>query len=388
MNLQKVCLRFSCKWVSVTILPMTLILVACINQQPKLATYIRSIDVTIPIEVGFSTGIANFTNNLKSIPESQPTFIYAYSWKDRAVYTGEFAAIKHKFDLNFLNDLIEFSQSTDLIFRNNKEAVLLCSDERKLVLLNIDNQDYKIISYDTFIQSNTYPLSFWSFPMVSAKELYFPIAYSGIIIKDIGSIVDYFSRKSGLSIILHQGRSHPELIGEFPLTYQKGLFYNDFYAKFTKFPNECIASSFSCDDSIYLYYQTKKSTYFMGSKNTAPFKPYPLTELRNGNYKRQYTVDEPRYLQLIYDPYTDLIYRVYKHKSDYLVDGKVINDRDIPWSLLVSTTDFSTIEEYQFRDGKYSPIGMMPTIDGLFILEFEQNNEKEIKGSLFRIPKP
>ncbi|HAG16862.1 MAG TPA: hypothetical protein DCG69_10155 [Bacteroidales bacterium] len=353
-----------------------------------MATDIRSTDVSIPIEVSFSTGIANFTNNLKSIPESQPTFIYAYSWKDRAVYTGEFAAIKHKFDLNFLSGQIEFSQSTDFIFRNNKEAMLLCSDERKLVLLNIDNQDYKIISYDTLIQSNTYPLSFWNFPMVSAKELYFSIAYSGIIIKDIGSIVDYFSRKSGLSFRIDQGNFRSELVGEFPLAYQKGLFYNDFYSKFVKFPDESIANSFSCDDSIYLYHQTKKSTYFMGSKNAAPFKPYPLTELRNGNYKRQYTVEEPRYLQLIYDPFTDLVYRVYKHKSDYLVDGKVINDRDIPWSLLVSTTDFSTIEEYEFRDGKYSPIGMMPTADGLFILKFEQNNEKEIKGSLFRIPKP
>lgn len=50
--------------------------------------------------------------------------------------------------------------------------------------------------------------------------------------------------------------------------------------------------------------------------------------------------------------------------------------------------NFSEIIEYEFVDGNYSPIGMVPTDAGLFILKYKQENEQEIRGSLFQIPSP
>jgi len=361
-------------------------LLGCRNQYQKSNNDIPFTDIIT--EVNNFTTIGDITINLKNITDSSSTFLYSYSWKDRAAYTGDLSAIHDKVDLSFLNGEIEFSQGTDLLFNSRKEAILLSGDERKLALIHLASEKYEIFSYDTLIDPNIVLLSYWNSSMVFAKKLYLPIAYSDIFITNTESIRDYFARKTGVSFSLDESISNIELFGGFPLSYQKGLFYNDFYSKLTKFPNDNIACSYSCDDSIYLYNQSQneKKAYFLGKKSKDVFMPYALNELRNGNYKRRYIIEEPRYLQLIFDPFTNLVYRVYKHKSDYLVDGKVIENRDIPWTLLVSDLDFTRITEYEFPDGDYTPIGMIPTADGLFIQKYEQENEKEIRGSLFQIP--
>ncbi|MCD6178854.1 MAG: hypothetical protein J7K39_03020 [Bacteroidales bacterium] len=363
-------------------------LFGCKNQEQKLSSDIRFKDVAVPVDVNYITSIGNFTNNFKYIIDSSSTYLYSYSWKDKAVFIGDLNAIGTKFDLSFLNNEIEFSQGTDLIFKSRSEAILLCSDERKLVLINLANKKYEILSYDTLIAGNTFPLSYWNSSMLFSEKLYLPIAYSDIFIKNKESIYNYFSRKIGVAVSIQDGISAVELFGNFPLSYQNGDFYNDFYSKLTELPNNGVAYSFSCDDSIYIYNKNQKEARFFGSGSKKGFKPFSLTELRNGNYKRKYTLEEPRYLQLIYDPYTNLVYRVYKHKSDYLVEGKVVKSIDISWSLLVSDLNFSEITEYEFVDGNYSPIGMMPTDAGLFILKYKQENEQEIRGSLFQIPSP
>ena len=363
-------------------------LFGCKNQEQKLSSDIRFKDVAVPVDVNYITSIGNFTNNFKYIIDSSSTYLYSYSWKDKAVFIGDLNAIGTKFDLSFLNNEIEFSQGTDLIFKSRSEAILLCSDERKLVLINLANKKYEILSYDTLIAGNTFPLSYWNSSMLFSEKLYLPIAYSDIFIKNKESIYNYFSRKTGVAVSIQDGISAVELFGNFPLSYQNGDFYNDFYSKLTELPNNGVAYSFSCDDSIYIYNKNQKEARFFGSGSKKGFKPFSLTELRNGNYKRKYTIEEPRYLQLIYDPYTNLVYRVYKHKSDYLVEGKVVKSSDISWSLLVSDLNFSKITEYEFVDGNYSPIGMVPTDAGLFILKYKQENEQEIRGSLFQIPSP
>jgi len=344
-------------------------------------------DVILEFSDSSLNSVANIGNNLKSIQVNKQVLLYAFSWKDKAIFIGNMEHGLAKVELCFLSPEIEFSHETDVILLSQTKAYLI-DNKRRVLKIDLHRKTYEIIDLNSGLDDALYPISYWAYPMIALSDdiLEIPCTYVDLYLTNEGAFRTYFSRPSVLQINLSNDIVHSTAFGMYPERYQRGMFFDDLYCRLTRISENKRILSFSCSDSIVLYTDEKEERCFMGYIPKPKFISYNLKELADMQYKRKYTIEQPRYLQVVYDPHRDLIYRVYKHSANFTnSDGKVTAYKDIEWSLILSDKDFKKQKSILFDKGIYSPIGMIPVPEGLFIQKYAKLNADEITGSIFEI---
>ena len=152
-------------------------------------------------------------------------------------------------------------------------------------------------------------------------------------------------------------------ISDFPEKYiATGNAYND------HLPSACIGNksnicvSFGADDNLSLYHD---STLLMRKAVKSiyidKFNPYPDEKLFDMLYLKNYSAEEPKYINVIYDQFENVYYRIVKHRHT--------NPRGIgaenTWSVIVTDTELKILGEVKFSgDYKYdifipTPLGII-----------------------------
>lgn len=378
--------RSEVKMKSINLILLTLSIFGIISCENAADYSLNIIDQAIVIADPFENSLANLGNNLKSLNYENQCIIYSFSWKDQAVFMGNLKNGLKKYDLRFLSEEIEFSIETDFVLSSNTEAFILDNNKR-VFKINLDKKDFKIFDLSQYLNRDTYPFSYWAYPMITTSQssIDIPITYGDLILSNTKEMKDYFLRPVAIHIDLKNDTIIPFTYGKFPSIYQNEDFYNDYYCKLAMaFSNKRILS-FNCSDSVFIYSGSQMEKYFFGFTPNPTFKPFNLTMLKKMQFKRQYVIEQPQYLQIVYDPYRKILYRVFKHSSNFTdKDGLVIESNKVKWSLIISDLSFKTQRIISFEDGLYSPIGMIPLKEGLYIQKFIKKNH-EIAGSIFEI---
>jgi hypothetical protein len=372
------------KQISLIILSIIFGTISCSDASDGLC--IKKTDSVLKISGTPTNTIANIGNNLKSFQDNGRTILYSLSWKDEAVFIGDMEHGLSKVTLEFLAHEIEFSHETDMVLFSPNEAHLL-DNTRRIFSVDLRDKNYSIFDLNSVLNDALYPISYWAHPMIALNDsiLEIPCTYDDLFLTEKKAFETYFSRPPVLHLDLNKDSIVPISFGIYPEKYQGGVFFDDLYCRLTQISESQRIVSYACSDSIDLYTKGLREQYFMGYTPTPTFVSYDLKKLTKMQYKRKYTIEQPRYLQVVYDPYRNLVYRVFKHSSAFTdSDGKVTASKDIAWSLILSDTHFEEQKIISFDDGVYSPIGMVPVPEGLFIQKYTTtNNSNEIAGSIF-----
>ncbi len=166
-------------------------------------------------------------------------------------------------------------------------------------------------------------------------------------------------------------------IADFP---EKYLVSGDNY--FDPNPSACfgndglICVSFGADDYLYLY---NDSTLILkkkvNSKFIDKFNPYPDSKIFDMLYLKNYEIEEPKYITIIFDPWENLYYRVVKHRIE---KGKKMKNT---WSVIVMDKKLDVLYEMLF-DYQYDPKIFVPTPFGILMLDKRRSS---YNNSIFEI---
>jgi len=169
-------------------------------------------------------------------------------------------------------------------------------------------------------------------------------------------------------------------IGVFPEKYKKT---GDNYLDPT--PSACfgfnnrVCVSFGADDNLYVY---NDSTLILQKKVKSnfikKFKPYPDDKMFDMLFMKNYNIEEPKYTEIIYDPWEELYYRIVKLKMDNV---RKKSNVDHFWSVIVLDRKLNVIGEKRFSY-KFNPHIFIPTPFGILMA---QNSNTDANKSIFKL---
>lgn len=185
----------------------------------------------------------------------------------------------------------------------------------------------------------------------------------------------YQNVKPLLMIDVLSERIEYKAFGYWPIEYMNtGNGYIDPYAKacFGNYKNVCV--SFSADHNLYMYNDTvlqysehNKSNYISN------FNPYPDDKQFDMLYLREYKQKEPKYMEIIYDPWKKMYYRTVKHPYLNISTGSEVNRF---WSVIVTDDKLKTIGECKFSI-QYDSNVFIPTPFGILLMKGNYPDSKE-----------
>jgi putative lipoic acid-binding regulatory protein len=168
----------------------------------------------------------------------------------------------------------------------------------------------------------------------------------------------------------------------FPAIYQQGKDYLRSAA------THCIAEnmlvySFEFDHNIYLYdlngNLTKK--IYRKSQYLDKFAEADSSKTRYHGYDTRFRIENGEYFNIIYDKYQQLFYRIVRHNMS-MVDsnGKVNDNIDGKWSIIIKDKNFNVLTEQVFPEKIYNIYNIIPTKAGLLISTYNKNNSQYNKN--------
>ncbi|MDO9258033.1 MAG: DUF4221 family protein [Bacteroidales bacterium] len=177
---------------------------------------------------------------------------------------------------------------------------------------------------------------------------------------------------------------HCLAIGKFPENYiTTGDNYKD------NLPAACIGKdgnicvSFGADNNLTLYHNSnqilKKE---VKSKFIDKFIPYPDEKLFDMLYLKNYWAEEPKYTNIIFDPFVNMYYRVVKHRQNKSEKGNKLNT----WSVIILDTDLNTLGEVRFNS-EYRLGIFIPTPFGVILAKSNSKYCNKAILSLIKIKK-
>lgn len=154
------------------------------------------------------------------------------------------------------------------------------------------------------------------------------------------------------------------IFGEFPDNYKSGNNYLDYGpGLFVGFQNQLIVS-YSVSDKLYIYKNSElleikkcKSNYIK------KFNSISDENFSNLSYCQNFQAQEPRYINVIIDPFKRMYYRVVKHRMK--LENQNINEAK--WSLIIMNEHFDVLGEAVFSFSNYMPDIIVPSANGLYI---------------------
>ncbi len=149
-----------------------------------------------------------------------------------------------------------------------------------------------------------------------------------------------------------------------------------------------IVYNFPANEKIFIYSLKDnkiKSIKLQKSKYIGKFPPETFDDKRSNkeeDYIYRYWIDKPFYMQLIYDKYRKLFYRIVNHAQPLKDSLNNYNDNFTRnWSLMVFDNSFNFISEQFFEGKKYNNYYVFVTKEGLLLLyddKYKQKNNKMI----------
>lgn len=223
------------------------------------------------------------------------------------------------------------------------------------------------------------PLSSPMIPFQAKNNLLiFTNSFTDLTLNSKSQIEKYFDRKCLMCINLNQKNNNSFLFADFPASYKAGNLYLDPYAKSCINNKQQIISSFSASDTLLIHSQDGRllSRATTRSKHSKPIKPKELEKILDSKYTMEYALTNGAYRQLLFDPYRDCYYRVYKHPVTILNrEGKIRNAEEIPWSIIVLNNKFKQINEIEFSPADLSPNWIIPSNQGIYISQSHAKNK-------------
>jgi len=177
-------------------------------------------------------------------------------------------------------------------------------------------------------------------------------------------------------------RAYNRFVGKWPKSYQKPKVPNNVFLQFEKNTrvNDFVVN-FSYSPKIfstlnYKYYKIRSKF------DTQDFKLYDL------NKEEGYTTEEElssyhhdeAYVNLVYDPYQNLYYRVFK-KSNSENESIKSHFIEAEWSIIVFNEQFEVLGEVLMPKKVYNYLHMLPTPEGLLISKenpYSPSNKEEV----------
>ncbi|OQX82271.1 MAG: hypothetical protein B6D64_00890 [Bacteroidetes bacterium 4484_276] len=155
-------------------------------------------------------------------------------------------------------------------------------------------------------------------------------------------------------------------IGKFPDEYiNTGNSYNEPNATSCFGNNNNICISFGADNNLYLYdHSNLILSKKVKSKFIEKFNPYPDEKQFDMLYLKDYVREEPKYINIVFDPWENLYYRIAKHRN---IQKSKNNNVENNWSVIVLDEKLNIIGEKIFRY-KYDPRVFIPTPFGILLV--------------------
>lgn len=170
-------------------------------------------------------------------------------------------------------------------------------------------------------------------------------------------------------------------IGKFPEKYEEtGANYYDTEPTACFGDNSTICLSFGAchmlykyKDSILIYEKEVKSDYI------EEFIPFPDEKVFDMLFLKKYINEEPRYTDIVYDPWRKHYYRIVKHRSRF--DQKTGKSSSKKWSVIIADKEFNKIDEIVF-DNSYNPHVFVPVEDGIIM---HKSNSAQVGNSVLKL---
>lgn len=172
--------------------------------------------------------------------------------------------------------------------------------------------------------------------------------------------------------------NNPVTFGIFPDDYKEGKNYYDFSPNIFKGLKNEIIVSYEADHYLYVYRDSTLIEKVKCKSNFIDdFEDISDENFSNLSYCQTYQGQEPRYTNLIIDPFMRRYYRIVKLRMEI---GK-IDKENTKWTMIVLTDTFDVIGEVSFSYFDYMPDIIIPTMEGLYVKK-SPKNETEYKGNL------
>jgi Domain of unknown function (DUF4221) len=211
-----------------------------------------------------------------------------------------------------------------------------------------------------------------SAPLFINQTLYIPAARIDISPATINSRKSYFSTPPLLAV---DQKRHQFASGYWPVLYKEGLGWNDYYPQTCSNYKGQIVMSFECSDSIFVMEKNKiVAQYHCPSQYMTEIRPFPDDSLISFTANQKYSVIEPRYMSLSYNPWAHVYFRVVHHAIEYETNNGMKHNRfiDKPWSLMVLNENFEIMSETKMDAARFYA-RVFPCPNGFLV---EQRNDK------------
>lgn len=180
--------------------------------------------------------------------------------------------------------------------------------------------------------------------------------------------LEYYNQVKPLLLIriLPETIEYKEL-GLWPKDYlNTGNSYNDPYAGACFGKNNAVCVSFGADHNMYLYHDTSlRFSKQVKSNYISNFEPYPDDKVFDMMYLREFMQKEPKYLDVIFDTWNNMYYRIAKPSLSNAMSGSKIERF---WSIVVTDNELNVVGECKFSY-KYDPRVFFPTPFGILLLK-------------------
>ncbi|MDQ3108874.1 MAG: DUF4221 domain-containing protein [Bacteroidota bacterium] len=196
----------------------------------------------------------------------------------------------------------------------------------------------------------------------------------------------YFSTPPDIVTNIATGKQNNS--GIWPAEYKSGASFRDFYPQRCINRKKEIVYGFAASDSIYVLKNGKLiSKHNCKSKYMTERHTYPDDSLGHFFFLEKYSITEPVYVNLIYDPYRNFYYRIVHHAIPFEnKNGFTVNTfSDKVWSLMLLNEDFEVLNEISFDPHQHLP-AVFPTTEGVLVKRNPgENSHGNISFALFKI---
>lgn len=286
-----------------------------------------------------------------------------------------------EFDTNGIHLSYRFSLKTNLpkrsslIFIKNTDSIFVFDNDTQILTLT----DSLGTSYKEMLLSEAFPIIASSSSKLQCVGKH---VFLGNSSDSLEWGIDYMKQIKPIYqvTLLPEQDFSTQTIGFFPEKYQTHDFH-DFYPMVCPISENEIVMSYACDDSIYVLKNGEKTSAFLcRSKYIDRFTPFNVEKKSDMVYLKDYMSLEPRYADLIYNPYKNQFYRIALHRKHYDENHQITSAN---WSLIVMNAAYQITNEYFFDTKKTSNFLIIPAQEGVYTCETTQNSEFSL--SLFAL---
>ncbi len=250
------------------------------------------------------------------------------------------------------------------------DSILILSENDKNIYLIHNNK----IEFQTSVYANEYspqnyePLSLSQFNILYSNNcIYVVTTYNDMVLNNMQNIKKYFNRLPELGISITNKQYFR--LGKFPSNYLTNFYYDCYPIRCINNHNELVYS-FRNNDTLFVY-NKQKLVKFVSAKSkydNAPHATMPIDAVDKISKVKEYNLAAARYEKIVYDPFKNCYYRVFKPSQNFLNEQNQIKQKkELNWVLMVLDSNLNVQAEHLFTKGEYNYKWMLPTQNGLLV---------------------